>query len=218
MVARSVLDGPLSAALVPALLLVAAAGDPAAVLKALEDAGRALKSLQAAFVETKVNVLLDERQESRGTVTMQIPGRLRWSYETPRPSVMLIKDGKFTRYIPASKQVFRGPAKGDADLLVGFGPGAAGLGKKYEVTMAGDEVVGGRLTHVLDLKPKDGQASVFAGIRLWVDRERGMPVQTRLTEPTDDYTTIRFDKVHINEPLPAKAFELDVPGDVVELQ
>ena len=53
---------------------------------------------------------------------------------------------------------------------------------------------------------------------LWVDRERGMPVQTRLTEPTDDHTTIRFDKVRINEPLPANAFDLDVPGDVVELQ
>lgn len=200
------------------LLLAAPAADPAAVLKTLEDAGRALKSMQAAFVETKVIVLLDDRQESRGTVAMQIPGRLRWSYETPRPSVMLIKDGRFTRYIPASKQVFRGAAKGDADLLVGFGPGAAGLGKKYEVTLAGDEVVGGRPTHVLDLKPKAGQAGLFTGIRLWVDQERGMPVQTRLTEPTDDYTTIRFDKVRINEPVPARTFDLDVPGDVVELK
>jgi len=200
------------------LLLAAPAGNPAAVLKALEDAGRALKSMQAAFVETKVIVLLDDRQESRGTVAMQIPGRLRWNYETPRPSVMLIKDGRFTRYIPASKQVFRGAAKGDADLLVGFGPGAAGLGRKYEVTLAGDEVVAGRATHVLDLKPKTGQAGLFTGIRLWVDEERGMPVQTRLTEPTDDYTTIRFDKVRINEPVPAKTFDLDVPGDVVELK
>jgi outer membrane lipoprotein-sorting protein len=51
-----------------------------------------------------------------------------------------------------------------------------------------------------------------------VDEERGMPMQTRLTEPTDDYTTIRFDRVRINEHVPAKAFDLDVPGDVVELK
>jgi outer membrane lipoprotein carrier protein len=218
MVAGSLLDGPLTAALFSGLLLAAPARDPAVVVKALEEAGRALKSLQAAFVETRVIVLLDDRQESRGSVTMQIPGRLRWNYETPRPSVMLVKDGRFTRYIPASKQVFRGAAKGDADLLVGFGPGAAGLGKRYEVTLVGDEVVGGRATRVLDLKPKDGQSSLFSGIRLWVDDERGMPVQTRLTEPTDDYTTIRFDKVRINEPVPARTFDLDVPGDVVELK
>lgn len=218
MVARSVLDSALTAALLSVLLVAAPAGDPAAVLKALEDAGRALRSLQAAFVETKVIVLLDDRQESRGTVTMQIPGRLRWNYDTPRPSVMVIKDGRFTRYIPASKQVFRGTAKGDADLLVGFGPGAAGLGKKYQVTLLGDEVVGGRTTHVLDLKPKDGQSGLFSGIRLWVDEQNGMPVQTRLTEPTDDYTTIRFEKVRVNEPVPGKTFDLDVPGDVVELK
>ena len=41
--------------------------DAAAVLKSLEEAGRALKTMKAAFVETKVLVLLDEKQETRGT-------------------------------------------------------------------------------------------------------------------------------------------------------
>lgn len=208
----------MTAAVLSVLLLAAPATDPAPVLKALEHAGRALQTLQAAFVETKVIVLLDDKQESRGRLTMQIPGRLRWSYETPQPSVMLVKDGRFARYIPASKQVFRGTARGEADLLVGFGPGAAGLGKKYQVTLVGDEVVGGRATHVLDLKPRDGASGLFSGIRLWVDKQRGIPVQTRLTEPTDDHTTIRFDDVRINQPVPANAFDLELPGDVVELK
>ena len=197
---------------------LAASGDATAVLHSLEQAGRSLKSMQAEFVETKVIVLLDEKQESRGTVLLHVPGRLRWNYESPRASVMTIRDGKFARYIPASKQVFRGVAKGEADLLVGFGPGASGLGKKYEVTLLGEETVAGRAAHVLDLKPRADQPSLFAGIRLWVDKERGVPAQTRLTEPTGDHTTIRFEKVRINEPLPAKAFDLNLPGDVVELK
>jgi len=201
-----------------AVLLAAPAGDPSVVLDSLEKAGRALKTMQASFVETKVIVLLDEKQESLGTVMMRIPGRLRWNYETPRPSVLLIEHGKFARYIPSSKQVFRGSARGEADLLVGFGPGAAGLGKKYEVTLVGEEAVEGCSTHVLDLKPKAGQSGLFSGIRLWVDKERSIPLQTRLTEPTGDHTTIRFEKVRINEALPAKVFDLDLPGDVVELK
>lgn len=199
-------------------LLAAPAGDPAPVLKALGDAGRRLKTMQASFVETKVIVLLDEEQESRGTVMMQIPGRLRWNYDTPRPSIMVIKDGKFSRYIPASRQVFRGAARGEADLLVGFGPGAAGLGDRYQVALVGEEAVGGRPTHVLDLKPREGQSGLFSAIRLWVDEERSIPVQTRLTEPTGDHTTIRFEKVRINERLPARTFDLSLPGDVVELK
>jgi outer membrane lipoprotein carrier protein len=215
-VGRSPAELPLSALVVAALLLAPA--DAETVLRSLEEAGHALKTMQAAFVETKVLVLLDEKSESRGTVLLEVPGRLRWNYDAPTPGTMIVKDGKYVRYFPASKQVFRGAAKGEADLLVGFGPGAAGLGKKYEVTLAGDESVGGRATRVLDLKPRSGQGGLFTGIRLWVDVERSVPVQTRLTEPTGDHTTIRFERVRLNEKLPPGAFDVKVPGDVIEVK
>lgn len=202
-----------------ALLLVATSPvDAGAVLRSLEEAGRAVRTLQASFTETKVLVLLDEKTESRGTVFLQVPGRFRWNYEAPQESVVLVKDGRFARYFPKSKQVFRGEAKGEADLLVGFGPGAAGLGKKYEATLAGEEGVGEVRTYVLDLKPRAGQSGLFSAIRLYVDEARFVPVQTRLTEPTGDFTTVRFEKMRINEKLPAGAFELSLPKGVVEVR
>jgi len=201
------------------LLAAAPAGDTdaTAVLKALETAGRGLKTMKAAFVETKVLTLLNEKQETRGNVTLQIPGRMRWDYVTPQPGVMMIKDGAFARYVPQTKQVFRGVAKGEADLLVGFGPGAADLGKKYEVTLLPEEKVGTAAAHVLDLKPRTG-GGLFSAIRLWVDKARVLPVQTRLTEPTGDYSTIRFENVIVNGALPSTAFELKLPKDVVEVK
>ncbi len=204
------------ALLLSALVAASPAADTASVLKSLETAGRALKTMRAGFVETKVLVLLDEQQETRGEVILQVPGRLRWDYTSPQPSVMMIKDGRFARYIPQTKQVFRGPAKGEADLLVGFGPGAANLGAKYEVTLLPDEAVHGRPAHVLGLQPKE--PGLFSAIRLWVDVARSIPVQTRLTEPTGDHTTIRFDDVVVNAPLPSGAFDLKLPKDVVEVQ
>jgi len=199
------------------LLALPAAQDPSTVLKALETAGRGLKTMKAAFVETKVLTLLNEKNETRGTVLLQVPGRLRWDYVAPQPGVMMIKDGAFERYVPQTRQVFRGPAGGEADLLVGFGPGAADLGKKYEVTLLPEEKVGAIPTWVLDLKPRSG-GGLFSAIRLWVDETRQIPVQTRLTEPTGDYTTIRFDDVVVNKPLPASAFDLKLPKDVVEVK
>lgn len=204
-----------------ALLLAAApvlAADTAQVLKSLEDAGRALKAMKAQFTEIKVSVLLDEKTESKGDVTLQVPGRFRWNYQAPQPGVMIVKDGRFARYVPQSKQVFRGPARGEADLLVGFGPGASGLGKKYDVTLLPDEKVGETPTYVLDLKQRSGESGLFAAIRLWIDKTRFIPVQTRLTEPTGDHATIRFDRVVINGPLSAGAFDLKLPKDVVEVQ
>lgn len=196
----------------------AGAADTALVLKSLEEAGRALKTMKADFVETKVSVLLDERTESRGDVLLQVPGRFRWNYKAPQPGVMVVKDGRFARYVPQSKQVFRGPAKGEADLLVGFGPGAAGLGKKYDVTLLPEERVGSAATYVLDLKQRVGESGLFASIRLWIDKTRFIPLQTRLTEPTGDHTTVRFENVALNGPLGRSAFDLQLPGDVVEVR
>jgi outer membrane lipoprotein-sorting protein len=201
------------------LALLAAPAGPGAVLKSLEQSGRALHTMKAAFVETKVLVLLDEKQETRGNVLLEVPGRLRWDYTAPQPSVMMIKDGAFARYIPRTKQVFRGTARGEADLLVGFGPGAAGLDKRYQVTLVGEDAVAGTSTWVLDLKPRSGEASgLFSEIRLWVDKARSIPVQTRLTEPTGDHTTIRFADVALNTALPKGSFDLKLPRDVVEVQ
>ncbi|HKC13100.1 MAG TPA: outer membrane lipoprotein carrier protein LolA [Vicinamibacteria bacterium] len=204
--------------LVALALAATTPADAGAVLRSLEEAGRALHTLQASFTETKVLVLLDEKAESRGAVFLQVPGRFRWNYETPQESVVLVKDGRFARYFPKSKQVFRGEAKGEADLLVGFGPGAAGLGKKYEATLVGEESVGEVRTNVLDLKPRAGQAGLFSAIRIYVDKARFIPVQTRLTEPTGDSTTVRFEKMRINEKLPAGVFELSLPKGVVEVR
>jgi outer membrane lipoprotein-sorting protein len=207
----------MSAFLVAVLLATPASSDAAAVLRSLERAGQALKTMKADFVETKVLVLLNDAQETRGNLMLHVPGRLRWNYTTPQPSVLLIKDGAFARYIPRSRQVFRGAARGEADLLVGFGPGAAGLGKRYEVTLVGEETVGGSPAWVLDLKPWEA-SGLFSAIRLWVDEARSIPVQTQLTEPTGDHTTIRFERVFINGHLPSGAFDLKLPKDVVEVR
>ncbi len=206
------------AALLSSFAASGSAQDSAAdsVLRALEISGRKLETMQATFVETKRLTLLDETEESTGEVLLEVPGRLRWNYKQPSESVMVIKDGRFARYFPRTKQVFRGAASGEADLLVGFGPGASNLGKKYKVTLVGEEKVGDVDTHVLDLKPR--KESLFSEIRLWVDQSRHIPIQTRLTEPTGDDTTIRFNSVALNEGHPKRAFDLDLPKDTVEIE
>ncbi len=209
------------AALVLALLAsgrAAGAADARSVLAALGEAGRTLHTLRADFEQTKLLVVLDERELSQGKLLLSVPGRLRWDYVRPQPGALVVKDGRFARYVPQTKQVFRGVAKGEADLLVGFGPGAGQLGAKYAVTLLPDEDVAGRAAWVLDLKPKPGQSGLFSAIRLWVDQQRHVPLQTRLTEPTGDHTTVRFDKLELNVKLPAAAFELSLPKDVVEVR
>jgi len=49
---------------------------------------------------------------------------------------------------------------------------------------------------------------------LWVDQSRWIPIQTRLTESSGDYLTIRFENMRFNPKLPDKTFKLSVPSDV----
>lgn len=200
------------------LLLPAAAGaaDRDQVLAALASRGRELRTMRAEFVQVKRSAVLGDEERTTGTVSLGVPGRLRWDYLTPEPSAMLIRDGRFARYFPRTRQVFRGPARGEADLLVGFGPGAADLGRKYVVTLVGEEALAGERAHRLRLEPR--APGLFSLIELWVDALRSVPLQTRLTEPTDDTTTIRFSGVVLNGALPADAFELKLPKDVVEVR
>ena len=51
-----------------------------------------------------------------------------------------------------------------------------------------------------------------------MDEDKFIPVQTRLTEPTGDHTTIRFQGVVVNGALPPAAFDLRLPSDVVEVK
>ena len=50
------------------------------------------------------------------------------------------------------------------------------------------------------------------------DKARSIPVQTRLTEPTGDHTTIRFTGVALNGALPGSAFDLKLPSGVEEVK
>ena len=165
-------------------------------------------------------MLLDEKQESRGSVPLQIPGRLRWNYEAPQPSVMLVKDGRFARYIPRASRSSAGQAKGEADLLVGFGPGAAGLGKKYQVTLVGEEAVGERADPRSrpEAEGRPGRPLLRASVSGWT-RSGGSRCRRRLTEPTGDHTTIRFDDGADQRAAAREgASTWTLPGDVVEVK
>ena len=74
------------------------------------------------------------------------------------------------------------------------------------------------ITKYADLREVSKNPGLFSAIRLWVDKARSIPVQTRLTEPTGDHTTIRFEKVQVNQPLPKDAFLLKLPKDVTEVE
>jgi outer membrane lipoprotein carrier protein len=185
------------------------------VLAAMKTAGDQLKTLSADFQQTHRDHILDEEEKSTGKLYMQVPGRIRWEYDPPQEKVLLVKDNKILLYNPVARQAQefeQGQMRGaGADLLIGFGKSNSEIGKNYNVRLVEENAT----DVVLDLVPKpESSASIFASIRLTLEKEDWTPVRTVFLELNKDTTELEFHQVRLNEPLPPKIFELDLPPGV----
>jgi outer membrane lipoprotein-sorting protein len=79
------------------------------------------------------------------------------------------------------------------------------------VTIVGDESVDGKKTTVLELKPK---RSSIKEVRMWMDQQKWVAVQLRVTESTGDYFVLKYSNAKLNTNLPDSVFDLKIPKDV----
>ena len=185
------------------------------ILAAMSKAGDSLETLAADFEQTNRDHILEEEEKSSGKLYMKVPGNIRWEYAPPDSKVLLVKDDKVLLYNPVAHQVqeFKQGQKRGAgtDLLIGFGKSNAEIGKHYDVSLAGEDA-----QHVvLKLVPKpDSAASLFAAIDMTLNKENWTPDRTVFHELNKDTTILEFQDVRVNEPLPPKAFELQLPPGV----
>jgi outer membrane lipoprotein-sorting protein len=192
------------------------------VLDRMEAAGRQFRTLEADIERTKVTVIVDDHSTDYGKVYFARRGdasRIRLSITRPSQQELLVDEGKARLYFPRINQVQEydlGENQDKAEFLViGFGASNASLREYYDVTLAGEETVDGVPTSVLDLKPRSTEVSaMFSTIRLWVDQERWVPVQSRLTEVGGDYLIVKFSNIRTNGRIPESTFELRLPRDV----
>ena len=186
------------------------------ILVEMQKAGNSLETLAADFVQTDHDYILKDEAVSEGKLYLHLPGRVRWEHSAPSPKVLLIVDELVRVYNPTANQVQeikRGKSGSSfgGDLLVGFGKSNENIGKNYDATLVEerDDAV------VLKLVPKpDSTASIFTAIELTLDKKTWTPTRSVFHEPNRDRTDIRFDNVSLNEKLPGKIFELDLPADV----
>ena len=81
------------------------------------------------------------------------------------------------------------------------------------MSFAGEEVIDGKKTTVLDLKPKTALAGIKS-FRLWMDREKGVSVQLKATETSGDYFVFKYSNIKLNTNIPDSVFDLKLPKDV----
>ena len=197
------------------------------VLTKMEQAGRDLKTLQAAITQVKDDRTLGIKEESSGTFFYKAggPGNERVLLQYTQPSVQTVSvvGDKVVMYRPDLKQVFVTTRKAGAGknkslnfLGLGYGDAAAQLRDKYTITILGNDKVNGQVATQIVLDPKDKSDGVQA-IMLWVDNATWLPVQYFIQEKGSK-TTITLSGMKPNLDLKDERFTISYPRDTQVVQ
>jgi len=157
-----------------------------------------VRDLQAEFFQTTRSAVLGdvpgEEIPARGRVIFAKPGRMRWVYESPEPSLVVSDGETLWIYDPALKevQVF--------SVDAGFLSGTAiqfllGEGRILESFIVSAESCQGKEVS-LDLKPK--QIASYERLKLRVDRESGAILATSVVDLFGNRTDVVFEKMQRN--------------------
>ena len=145
-----------------------------------------------------------------GQVVFAKPGKMRWSYTEPAPS-LVVSDGELLWiYDPEAREAQR--LKVTAGYLTGaalsFLLGEGDLLEQYSVRAeecSGDQVD-------LELTPRGEAAYERLGLR--VVRASGEVRATRIVDLFGNLTEISFSELRTNQDPPASTFDFDPPSDV----
>jgi outer membrane lipoprotein-sorting protein len=194
-------------------------------LAKMAEVNKTFRSMEAAVERTNFYPLVSNSNTEFGKVSYKRSNSgqpmIRFDFTKPAEHTALIAGGKAELYNPKLKQVQEVDLGKNADkaeyLLVGFGQSNEQLKQTYNVTLIGEETVGGQKTSVLELKPKSEKvAAMFSVIRLWIDQKLWLPVQTKATEAssTGDYQIVKFTNLKLNPDIKDSVFKLNLPKDV----
>ena len=190
------------------------------VFAKMDEVSKDFRSTAADIERTHVTVLVNDKDVSSGKffyVRKVKEPRVKLELEKPMRQLLLVDKGKLQMYTPNLKQVQEaaiGPHQDKVEMFMalGFGQSSQDLKKNFDVTLAGDELVDGKKTTVLDLKPKD--TGMFKSVRMWMDQQKWVAVQIKTTEKSGDYLTLKFSNIKTNANIPDSVFDLKMPKDV----
>ena len=189
------------------------------VFAKMDEVAKTFRSVQADIERTHVTVLVNDKDVASGKFYYEKRGnepRVKMELTKPMPQLLLVDKGKLQLYTPNTKQLQEASIGDHKDLLemfmaLGFGQSSQELKKNFDVTAGGEESLDGKKTTVLDLKPKH---SGIKAVRMWMDEQKWVSAQLRVTENTGDYFLIKYSGVKLNAAIPESVFDLKLPKDV----
>jgi hypothetical protein len=184
-----------------AMAAIASAGDWSESWESIRVAARGVRTVRADFVQTRTVRILSRPIVSRGRLAYRRPDDLRWEYNSPIKSVLLLRAGSVERYIGRDEGFVRdSSAKLDAmaavvrEINLWLG-GDFSASKTFRPALAHAD----RTTKVKLVPIDPSMRSIISGIDLVLGKTAGTVESISIDEGTEGTTRIDFQDARINE-------------------
>ncbi len=185
-----------------------------AAVAALQHRYEFVRDLRADIVQTTSAVALgpepSQQMTSKGTVVLAKPGKLRWSYEEPEPSLVVSDGETLWIYDPVFReaQKLRAAEGYLSAAAVQFLLGKGEMERDFEVSAlsCGSDVA------ELRLVPRS--AAMYEKLHVLLNQTTGELLRTTVFFVLGNVTEVAFSNIEVNRDPAPDVFRLDLPADV----
>jgi outer membrane lipoprotein carrier protein len=181
--------------------------------KALQRRYEAVRDLEASFEQTTRSVALGQpgaSAKSRGSVVFAKPGRMRWTYLEPEPS-LVVSDGKELWIYDVANREAQRLTVTEAYLsgaALSFLLGEGEILRDFEVKA----LECGDAASLLDLVPR--QAATYERLQARIDPRSGELLETTVIDLLGNATTVALRDLRVNRDPAASLFRFEPPPGV----
>ncbi len=181
---------------------------------AIQKRYEAVDDLRARFEQSTRSVALGSSparaQTSRGEVQFAKPGRMRWSYEEPEPSLVVSDGETLWIYDPAAREAQELPVGGGylSGAAIQFLLGEGDILRDFAVTARSCD--GDRAE--LELVPRS--PATYEKLRLRAELGTGEVRATEIVDLLGNVTAVAFDEIRVNQKPAADVFRFSPPEGV----
>lgn len=180
-------------------------------IAAIQRRYESVRDLRASFQQTTRGAAVGGRApaetKSRGQLVVAKPSRMRWSYESPEPS-LVVSDGKtLWIYDPAFAEAQKLPAEGGflSGAALQFLLGRGQMERDFDVRLlscAADAV---------EIELRQREPTSYEKLTLLADPRTGDVSRTRIDDLLGNVTSIEFSNLQVNVSPSADTFRFDPP-------
>ena len=185
-----------------------------AVVAALQQRYESAKDLRADIVQTTRPVAFgtgsSEQMISKGTVVFAKPGKMRWSYEEPEPSLVVSDGETLWIYDPVFREAQKLPVTEGflSGAAVQFLLGEGEIERNFEISALRCEKT------IAELRLRPRKPGSYEKLHVLVNSETGDLLQTTVFFVLGNVTEVAFFNIELNTDPPASVFRFDPPADV----